>query len=428
MKLLDNSPLESSCIGQLIEEKCSVGQLVDNCIYIIADKNSQLAKSAVKAMEELKSSVDDDEWFHPYELEVIDEIELKNHPKIKERLDEHGDNTIFQLYTPYDDNKKFIVAKTTENDIFENIGLIIYTAERFAQSTIIKALKAYAIGNPDEFEDILKDNTPKDDSSYIDNICEALPMECMFDMVAPVYSSEDFRDKEGKSLTYKEQNDIINSLSEIVKSHRKRPTKEIDAALDSLFSSVDPVSLKIFFLKLSPQMQEKMLNNLNPNALAKNSNMDVKVIHIGVIDGSKTTRGKYRLFFEKNYDRIEVPFTRRPAFILYLIYLIDKKINGSNVDTLKLEKYRSLFGKLFELTYGYNGEKEFDKIMSNINEKGNVKQRELNVVMLAMRNAVGSACERMCEPAEPFIVKDVSSHLAVLPEHIFIPNELITLV
>ena len=34
-------------MGKMIEEGCGVGQLVDNCIYLIADPKSEMAKKAV---------------------------------------------------------------------------------------------------------------------------------------------------------------------------------------------------------------------------------------------------------------------------------------------------------------------------------------------------------------------------------------------
>lgn len=35
MKLIDKAPIDKPCIGELIEEKCAVGQFADNCIYLI---------------------------------------------------------------------------------------------------------------------------------------------------------------------------------------------------------------------------------------------------------------------------------------------------------------------------------------------------------------------------------------------------------
>lgn len=109
MELIDNSPMNKSCIGQIIEEKCSVGQFFDNCIYLIADEESPLAKEAVSLMEGFHSQKE--MYFNNYELEVIQKIELKNHPKIKERIERHGDNFLIQLSTPIDIGKNSLWPK-----------------------------------------------------------------------------------------------------------------------------------------------------------------------------------------------------------------------------------------------------------------------------------------------------------------------------
>ena len=54
MRVIDNDPLDRPIIGKMIEEGCGVGQLVDNCIYLIADPKSEMAKKAVEYMEEFK--------------------------------------------------------------------------------------------------------------------------------------------------------------------------------------------------------------------------------------------------------------------------------------------------------------------------------------------------------------------------------------
>ena len=44
MKIIDNDPIDKPCIGELIEEQCAVGQFADNCLYLIADPEADIAK------------------------------------------------------------------------------------------------------------------------------------------------------------------------------------------------------------------------------------------------------------------------------------------------------------------------------------------------------------------------------------------------
>ena len=97
MRIIDKSPIDEPCIGKLIEEQCSVGQCFDNCIYLIADKESSFAQKAMSLMEQLIARKET--YYNTYEIEVVQHIELKNHPKIKECIEEHGDNLLIQLVT-----------------------------------------------------------------------------------------------------------------------------------------------------------------------------------------------------------------------------------------------------------------------------------------------------------------------------------------
>ena len=77
MRIIDNSPIDKPCIGELIEERCSVGQFADNCIYLIADSETDIAKRAVDIMELFKQNADSDDYYNTYELEVVQNVELR---------------------------------------------------------------------------------------------------------------------------------------------------------------------------------------------------------------------------------------------------------------------------------------------------------------------------------------------------------------
>ena len=129
MKIIDNDPIDKPCIGELIEEQCAVGQFADNCLYLIADPEADIAKRAVDIMEQFKQIADCDDYYNTYELEVVQNVELKNHPKIKEYIEQHGDNFLIQLASHgFNEKKRFIVAKTDNDKLFENINLMIYAA------------------------------------------------------------------------------------------------------------------------------------------------------------------------------------------------------------------------------------------------------------------------------------------------------------
>ena len=157
MKIIDNDPIDKPCIGELIEEQCAVGQFADNCLYLIADPEADIAKRAVGIMEQFKQIADCDDYYNTYELEVVQNVELKNHPKIKERIEQHGDNFLIQLASRgFNEKKRFIVAKTDNDKLFENINLMIYAAERIAKFDIAALLRSFVEDNTDEFVELAR--------------------------------------------------------------------------------------------------------------------------------------------------------------------------------------------------------------------------------------------------------------------------------
>ena len=429
MKLIDKSPIDKPCIGELIEESCAVGQFADNCIYLIADPEADIAKRAVDIMEQFKQIADCDDYYNTYELEVIQNVELKNHPKIKERIEQHGDNFLIQLASHgLNEKKRFIVAQTDDNKLFENINLIIYAAERIAKFDIAALLRSFVEDNTDEFVELARNAIT--DKRFQSNYFAGLvgqSMQPSFGMAASTASIKERLEIKGV-ITHKQRLEMYDHLLDNLKKYHKTHDPKIEAELDFIFSIIDPVTMRMFFLKQSPKLQQKMNNFVNPKRLAETSTMDLEVCKAKNVGVKRKNDGHYRLYLSRGDERLMVHFSRSAGFVVYLIYLIDRKKNGEKVDTLNIVQYKQLFGKLYEMIYGYNGETVFTDMVKNYNAEGEMRQKGLYTVLKSIREDVGNTCERMQEPAEPFLLQDTTAHLAVLPEHIILPDELMALV
>lgn len=429
MKIIDNAPIDKPCIGKLIEESCAVGQLVDNCIYLIADPETDMAKCAVDIMEQYKLRMDSDDYYNAYELEVVHHVELKNHPKIKERIEQQGDNFLLQLPSYAElGTKRFIVAHTDENKLFENIGLMLYAAERIAKFDMTALLRSFVEENTDEFIGLAKNaiTVRRFQSNYLAGLAEQ-SMSPTFGMAASAASIKERLEIKGV-ITHKQRLEMYDRLLDNLKKYHKTHDPKREAELDFIFSIIDPVTMRMFFLKQSPKLQEKMNNFVNPKRLAEASSMDLEIRWSEKIDKTRKTDGHYRLFLSRGDERLMVHFSRSAGFVLYLIYLIDRKKNGDKVDTLNIVQYKQLFGKLYEMTYGINGETIFTDMVKNFNSEGELQQKGLYTVLKSIREDIGNTCERMQEPAEPFLLQDMKAHLAVLPKHIILPEKIMALI
>ena len=427
MKIIDNAPIDKPCIGKLIEESCTVGQFADNSIYLIADPETDMAKHVMDYMNQYKQQMDCDDYYYAYELEVVQHVELKNHAKIKECVEQGGDNFLIQLPMLSNDGKKqFIVAHTDDGRLFEDVGLMLYAAERVARQNAVNVLKSYVIEYPDEFVEIARNfvSNKRFIANYFANLADSI-MHPTFGMAASTKSIKDRLDIDG-IITHKHRMESFDHLLENLKAYRKNKDSRIDAELDVVFKSIDPATWKSFLLKQSPKLQEKVSCYVNPKRLAEASAMDLEIRWSEKIDKMRKNDGHYRLYLSRGDERLMVHFSRSAGFILYLIYLIDRKRNGDKVDTLNIVQYKQLFGRLYEMTYGINGETIFTDMVKNFNAAGEMQQKGLYVVLKSIREDVGNTCERMQEPAEPFLLQDTTAHLAVLPEHIILPDEIMT--
>lgn len=429
MKIIDNDPIDKPCIGELIEEKCAVGQFADNCLYLIADSEADIAKHAVDIMEQFNQTADSDDYYNTYELEVVQNVELNNHPTIKKRIEQYGDNFLIQLASyGFNEKKRFIVAKTDNDKLFENINLMLYSAERIAKLEIDALLRSLVEDNTDEFVELARNaiTDRRFQSNYFAALSDITILPS-FGMASSTAKLKEQMEIKGV-ITHKQRMEMYDRLLDNLKMSHKKHDPKMEAEIEFIIKSIDPATLRMFFQKQSPKLQEKMSNFVNPKHLAEVSSMDLEIRWSEKIDKTRKTDGHYRLFLSRGDERLMVHFSRSVGFVLYLIYLIDRKKNGDKVDTLNIVQYKQLFGKLYKMTYGINGETIFTDMVKNFNAEGELQQKGLYTVLKSIREDVGNTCERMQEPAEPFLLQDTKAHLAVLPKHIILPEEIMEVI
>lgn len=427
MKIIDNSPTYEPCIGKLIHENCAIGQLFDNKLYVLAEENTSLAEKAKEVIKNFHEQMEDDDMYYHYDMEIIHNLHLENHKKVEEQVEKFDANLLMQISTPCAEGKTFLVTHTTEDNILTDVGLMIYSAERIAKDNVVKTLRDFAINNTEEFTNIAKEafSTKNFIKEYCLDVAGSI-MHPTFGMAASLSSIKEKLHIDG-IISHKRRQDIISHLLENIGKLKKNYDERIDAELDLFFTSIDPTTWKVYFLKQSPMLQEKMLRFANPKTQAELSTMDLEIRYFKKIDKDRKNDGYYRLFMKRGEDTLMVHFQRKNAFVLYLIYLIDRKKNGDNVDTLDIMKYKSAFCEIYKMTYGFSGENEFDDMVKSYNSKGEMRERSLYVVLHSMREDIGSTCERMRESPEPYLLQDITSHLAVLPKHIIVPKEMMAI-
>ena len=141
----------------------------------------------------------------------------------------------------------------------------------------------------------------------------------------------------------------------------------------------------------------------------------------------KPNDGHYNLFFANSNGERMVYFHRKGSYILYLLYLLDRKVREDRVDTLDLARHEALFVRLYDLIYGAGGKDQFATMMEVNDTPGEMAQRNVYSFYRVARQDIGRFCEELREAPEPFLIHDMNSHLAVLPQNITLPPEILSL-
>lgn len=429
MEIFDNSPVYEPCIGRLVREHCCVGHLLDNCIYLITPQGSPLAARAEAVRADFERIIGNqaDEFFNTYSLETVEQVELANHPKIRGGIDHYGDNLVLQLPNYTGSASRFIVARTTEERLLGDLALMVRAAERIARHEITLRLEDYALDNLDEFAGLLRNAfaDPYLRDSLLAHYAPTGPGPS-FGMVrsAPVHTE---KMQEVAPCTYREQQEIFDRLYKNLKECHKKDSARARAEIEYIIGITDPATLLKSILAQSPQVREKIMQRIDPSYLASTSTLQVEVRNEQRKGKKKPNDGHYNLFFANSNGERMVYFQRKGSYILYLLYLLDRKVRGDRVDTLDLARHEALFVRLYDLIYGAGGKDQFATMMEVNDTPGEMAQRNVYSFYYKARLDIGRFCEELREAPEPFLIHDMNSHLAVLPENITLPPEILSL-
>lgn len=426
MRFFDNKPINEPSIGVYLEEGDSVEDLFDNCFYLLEPSGSSLVREAGRIMNEFNADNPADRFWNRYELETICTLTLDNHPKLRSLIEEQGLNLLIQFTIPGPAGKRFLVAHVQEYNLYRDLGLMIYESERISKKAWAEEVRRLMFGKFELLELLAQDRFSDRDfrTSYQAGLAGQMMMHPVFGMASTTIGAIKDALQIDDVITHRRQQELLNEFLDNCKNYRKSPDPQTEAKIDYFFMHIDPQTWKRFFLSQSPQMWEKMFCYVNPRKQAEVSDVNLVVKKFGKMQRND---GFYRLFMEREEERLLVHFQRKNSCIIYFIYLLDRKIRGDQVDTLDLSQYRNQFSALYNMVYGCGGEQSFVDMMKHYNCNNEVQQRELNVMLSTMRTDVGSTCERLREPPEPFLIRSFSSHLTVLPERIILPSEMIDL-
>ena len=428
MKVMDNSPIDVPAVGKLVKEQFAVGQFADCCLYALPSNTGTMVEKTKEVLDGWLKSMGAEKLLNKYDFEELGNMPvLNNHPTLKKAIEDEECQFLLPLYTPSKEEKLYLLLKTEEDKLYKDIALLLYS-ERISKHSMNELLKEFAKDTPEQFCDGLKDivKSEKFWKNYFISLAN--------DMFHPTFGMRASEPKIKEVLkidgiiTHQKKNEMIDRMMDNITSFRKGKGKDekAEAELNYVLSSLDIESLKKFLTRMSKKQLETFCKTANPKVLAEESTMKLEIRYEGKIDPVKKADGKYRLHLCKNCKDVQVHFGRREAFILYLIYMIDKH-ERDTVDTLKIESFKTQFKNLYEAVYAKDGTAEvrFDKMIRHTDHEGNPQQAQIKHCYLDIRMAVSDGCEVLRELPAPFILADAKDHLYAQKSKISVPKVLI---
>ena len=428
MRIMDNSPIDVPAVGRLVTEQYAVGQFADCCLYLLPSNAKAIASKAKEAFEWLFESSDRRSYVNHYDFEALENMPaLDNHPTLNSAIEEAKCSFIMPLYTPHQSSKQYLLVHSEDEDLRRSFALMVYTSERISKHSVKELIRQYALNETDAFCNMFDETV--DFNRFLKNYIvnkASTAVHPSFGMRPSMPTIRKALDIEG-DVTFRKKSEMIDRMKENILKYRKTKDTKADAELSYILDGIDVETLLTFLSKLPKPQIEKFCDVANPQKQAEESKMTFEVKYVGASDSLDSTDGTYRLFLQKDLDRIQVHFKRKDTFVLYLIYLIDK-LRNETVDSIEIKDMKNQFVKLYEETYpGDDGSSRFDSMVKRVDEKGNPRQAQIKHCYADIRESVGDACEKMREPSAPFVLRDAHDHLFVLKEKIKIDEKLLKL-
>ena len=133
------------------------------------------------------------------------------------------------------------------------------------------------------------------------------------------------------------------------------------------------------------------------------------------------TNGKFRVYLSDGVDTVQVKFGRAAACIVYIMYLLDRKQRGDEIDTLKISNNEKLFCELYGSVYDKSEAKDTFKTLESRFDGGKVKRSRLTDCYSDIRKALDESVAEFGESALPFYIPNEYSHITILSSNISVP-------
>lgn len=430
--------------AEIVRENSAISGLEDGKVYVLAARTDLFVDAVKTAIKHFKNLMDNREGLiYHYDISVIENVESVITSGALHDAVRNGVNIILPISTPNIAEKQYIVAKSEAALLDMYIPSMVMQAENLTKKAIEEALINLAIQESESCSKLFGDVYLNNLSSEVDDDPVRGLLCSMGDFAMAMAPTRGLYEAIPIDTSYKKSREIMSRFVENCKLINKTEKKsklskaqveklqKAQSEVNYVFNLFTPNVYSRFALQMMKKNDISLAfdNCINRDKIAANSKIVVSVEYAKPEIDAKLdpkivkklkTNGKFRVYLSDGQDTVQVKFGRAASCIVYIMYLLDRKLRGDEIDTLKISNNEKLFCELYGTVYNKSEAKDTFKTLESRFDGGKVKRSRLTDCYSDIRKALDESVSEFGESALPFYIPNEYSHITVLSSNITI--------
>lgn len=429
--------------AEIVRENSAISGLEDGKVYVLAARTDLFVDAVKTAIKHFKNLMDKEGLIYHYDISVIENVESVITSGALHDAVRNGVNIILPISTPNITEKQYIVAKSETALLDMYIPSMVMQAENLTKKAIEEALINLAIQESESCSKLFGNVYLNYLSSEVDEVPVGGLLCSMGDFAMAMAPTRGLYEAIPADTSYKKSREIMSRFVENCKLINKTEKKsklskakveklqKAQSEVNYVFSLFTPNVYSRFALQMMKKNDISLAfdNCINRDKIAANSKIVVSVEYAKPEIDAKLdpkivkklkTNGKFRVYLSDGKDTVQVKFGRAASCIVYIMYLLDRKQRGDEIDTLKISSNEKLFCELYGTVYNESEAKDTFKTLESRFDGGKVKRSRLTDCYSDIRKALDESVSEFGESALPFYIPNEYSHITVLSSNITI--------
>ena len=430
--------------AEIVCEQTAISGLEDGKVYVLAARTDMFVDAVKTATKNFKELMCKDGLIYSYDIRVLEDFKTISANGALYEAVQNGVNLILPICTPSETEKQYIVAKSESALLDMFIPSMVMQAENLTKKAIEEALMNLAVQESVSCNKLFGDVYLNNLSSEVEEDPIGKILCSMGDFAMAMAPTRGLYEAIPSDTSYKKSREILSRFVENCKiiNKNEKKSKLSKAQVEKLQKAQSEVNyvFNLFtpnvYSRFALQMMRKndialaFDNCINRDKIAANSKIVVSVecakpeidakFDPKIVKKLKTN-GKFRVYLSDGVDTVQVKFGRAAACIVYIMYLLDRKQRGDEIDTLKISNNEKLFCELYGSVYDKSEAKDTFKTLESRFDGGKVKRSRLTDCYSDIRKALDESVAEFGESALPFYIPNEYSHITILSSNISVP-------